>query len=106
MVEHSHAGKIGVYISSRPAIEEGEIRGNSCAAQHRHQQRCLILAIAVLAFQGLGWKLWDKAGLAKLHTGVTDVLVQGSHNSADNVVSASISCVDFPHRLLNVRGTQ
>ena len=76
VVEEIHSRQLRRNIRTRPGIKQREICGETGGPQHGHQHRGLVFAVAVVALENLGRSLRLQSGLAKLDSGVADLLVQ------------------------------
>jgi hypothetical protein len=61
------------------------MRGNAGLAQHGHEQRRLVFAVAVFVAEDRVRRARDDRGLADFHAGVTNVLFDGRERAGDDL---------------------
>ena len=76
MIEQSHARQIHGYVHAHFHIEQRHVRGNARRAQHRHQQRRLVLAVAVTLRQRLRRIMRQNRRFAEFDACVTDLAIE------------------------------
>ncbi len=91
MIEIAEAGQGGRHVAVLPCPQQGHFAADAGRAEHRHQQRRLILAIAITAGERFSRRPRHDRPLAELHTRVANLAPQGRQQPLDDLVAIGFS---------------